>query len=179
MTEVATRAAIPRVLNRPQYRPQLIADLASGKPYAELAEQYGVHTSSIGEFAKKHRAAIIAQQADLENEFAGLWIAKKRARLAAMQDDVEQLDREILALRREIAALRQAECTAGHDVDAELGTPSALAPLRTALAAARKAKLDALRLAGMELGAHRQVVDVNVTTVRYEIVGVADMEALR
>lgn len=167
MTEVAVRTAIPRVLNRPENRVTLIAELASGTPYAELAERYGVHTSSIGLFAKKHRPAVIAQQRDLENQFAGLWIANKGARLAAMQDDVEQLDREILALRREI-----------RDARYNGMEPADVAPLRTALAAARKAKLDALRLAGMELGAHKQVVDVNVTTVRYEIVGV-DMEAMR
>lgn len=149
MPEVAVRTLPfkPRNLNRPQYRPRLIGDLAAREPYEKLAERYDVAVSSISDFAKRHRAEIETQAADLENQFAGLWIADKRARLAAYQEDVERCDREIRAGRR-------------------LGiTPQELAP-------AYAAKHRALDAAAKELGAYRQVIDVNVTTVKYEIVGV-------
>jgi hypothetical protein len=137
----------PRVLNSPRYRPLLIRDLAAGDALAVVGERYGVHPSSVHEFAQKYASEIERQRAGLADEFAALWVANKGARIAELQRDVERLDREIRKGQR-------------------IGlTPQELAP-------AYQSKHRALEMVAKELGAYRQVVDVNVTTVKYEIVGV-------
>lgn len=71
-------------------RRQLARHLATGElRRAQLARQYGVSASYIGQFAKERAREIDAIRADLDDEFAGLWIASKEKRLAAYEREYE------------------------------------------------------------------------------------------
>jgi predicted transcriptional regulator len=106
---------------RGQRKDQLIRLLATKEhPQTVLAEMFGITQSGVSYFARRHREAIDAVAAKLDDEFAGLWIATKRARIAEYQqlvEDIEKLldDSETRAnvnyaevARTKLAALKQA-----------------------------------------------------------------------
>jgi len=82
-------------LERGWVRHKLQRELALGeKDHGQLAREYGVKSTAIMEFKKRHQSAIDEMIRDLDNEFTSLWIADKATRLAVLQLDVEELDEE-------------------------------------------------------------------------------------
>lgn len=137
-------------LERPANRIMLSRDLASGThSHGQLAEKWGVARQSIGEFADRHAAEIAEIAADIQNELAGLWIADRKRMLAELQGDADMLQRLANAY----------EGSEGGEQAA--GIPGVVRE--------RRGNMDlAAKLAGLL----REQVDVNVTRVVHEVVGV-------
>lgn len=139
-------------LERSGQRAVYMAEIASGTwTYGQLADRWGVSSSAVEQFANRHRERINEIKEDLSNELAGLWIAKRAAVLDALQEDAERLE-------------RLAEGFEGSEDTA------------TAVAPALNARRGALDLASKLGGLQREQVDVNVTRVVHEVVGVEPEE---
>jgi Cu/Zn superoxide dismutase len=85
-------------LERGRVRLMLIDELA-GKTSTNVAlgKKYGVSTTAITNFGKRHAAEIAEVREKAAEEFRGLWIAEKRNRLAEYQQDAEDVETALAA----------------------------------------------------------------------------------
>lgn len=71
---------------------RLIRDFALGeKTGVELAEIYGVSTTSISQFKKRHSLEIEEVRNNLADEYAGVWVANKLNRIKEYQTAAEKM----------------------------------------------------------------------------------------
>lgn len=71
---------------------RLVRELAIGeKTGVQLAEEYGVSTTSISAFKKRHAFDINEVRNNLADEFAGLWVQRKKDRIAEYQQAAEKM----------------------------------------------------------------------------------------
>jgi len=79
-------------LERGWVKHRLIRDFALGeKNGKELAEQYGVSSTSISQFKKRHSLEIEEVRNNLADEYAGVWVAQKLARIQEYQQAAEKM----------------------------------------------------------------------------------------
>lgn len=139
-------------LERPGRRVILMRELAIGThTQGELAQKYGVTQQGISDFKDRHRAEIEELREDLTATLSTLWVANRIALLDALQGDAERLE-------------NLADGFEGSE-DLAASVPGAMNSRRMALDLASK-------LAGLQ----REQVDVNVTRVVHEVVGVEPEE---
>ncbi len=86
--------AVKNHLERGWVRHRLIRDFALGERTGkELAQQYGVSTTSISNFKKRHLLEIEEVRNNLADEYAGVWVAQKIARIQEYQVAAEKMAR--------------------------------------------------------------------------------------
>lgn len=79
-------------LERGWVKHRLIRDFALGeKTGRTLAEQYGVSTTSISSFKKRHAMEIEEVRNNLADEYAGVWVAQKLNRIRQYQEEAEKM----------------------------------------------------------------------------------------
>jgi hypothetical protein len=79
-------------LERGWVRHRLVRDFAIGeKSGAVLAAQYGVSTTSISAFKKRHAMEIEEVRNNLADEYAGVWVAQKINRIREYQQAAEKM----------------------------------------------------------------------------------------
>ena len=79
-------------LERGWVKHRLIRDFALGeKTGVELAEQYGVSTTSISAFKRRYALEIEEVRNHLADEYAGVWVAQKMARIQEYQEAAEKM----------------------------------------------------------------------------------------
>lgn len=81
-------------LERGWVKHRLIRDFALGeKTGRQLAEQYGVSTTSISSFKKRHAFEIEEVRNNLADEYSGTWVADKLKRIQEYQEAAEKMAR--------------------------------------------------------------------------------------
>lgn len=86
------RPATKGHLERGWVKHRLIRDFALGERTGrQLAEQYGVSTTSISAFKKRYAFEIETVRNELADEYAGLWVAQKLDRLRQYQEAAEKM----------------------------------------------------------------------------------------
>lgn len=79
-------------LERGWVKHRLVRDFALGeKSQRVLAEQYGVSSTSISAFKKRHAFEIEEVRNNLADEYAGVWVAQKLARIQEYQEAAEKM----------------------------------------------------------------------------------------
>jgi hypothetical protein len=75
---------------------KLINDLAvGGRPYAELATEYGVADQTIAAFAVRNRADIEAKKRDQSSEYGHIWATKKGNAIRVLTMSLEKCWQQI------------------------------------------------------------------------------------
>jgi 16S rRNA C967 or C1407 C5-methylase (RsmB/RsmF family) len=86
------RKPVKGALERGWVSHRLIREIALGdKTGKELAEQYGVSSTSISNFKNRHALEIEEVRNNLADEYAGLWVAKKLGRITEYQKAAEKM----------------------------------------------------------------------------------------
>jgi 16S rRNA C967 or C1407 C5-methylase (RsmB/RsmF family) len=86
------RKPVKGTLERGWVSHRLIREIALGdKTGKELAEQYGVSSTSISNFKNRHALEIEEVRNNLADEYAGLWVAKKLGRITEYQKAAEKM----------------------------------------------------------------------------------------
>lgn len=86
------RTAMKGHLERGWVKHRLIRDFAIGeKTGAVLAVQYGVSTTSISAFKRRHSMAIEEVRNNMADEYAGVWVAQKLDRIREYQNAAEKM----------------------------------------------------------------------------------------
>lgn len=86
------RPAVKNHLERGWVKHRLIRDFALGEKTGRvLAEQYGVSTTSISSFKKRHWLEIEEVRNNLADEYAGVWVAQKLKRIQEYQEAAEKM----------------------------------------------------------------------------------------
>lgn len=90
-------------LERGWVKHRLIRDFALGeKTGRELAEQYGVSTTSISSFKKRHSMEIEEVRNNLADEYAGVWVANKLKRIQEYQEAAEKMAKGVSPRNQEV-----------------------------------------------------------------------------
>jgi hypothetical protein len=83
---------------------RLIRDLAFGeKSQVTLAEQYGVSTTSVAAFKKRHSFEIEEVRNSMADDYVGLWVAEKVKRIAEYQELAEKMSKGTSPRNAEVA----------------------------------------------------------------------------
>lgn len=86
------RPAVKGHLDRGWVKHRLIRDFALGeKTGVELARQYGVSSTAISQFKKRHALEIEEVRNNLADEYAGVWVAQKLDRIREYQAAAEKM----------------------------------------------------------------------------------------
>jgi hypothetical protein len=86
------RKPVKGTLERGWVSHRLIREIALGdKTGKELAEQYGVSSTSISNFKNRHALEIEEVRNNLADEYAGVWVAKKLERIREYQTAAEKM----------------------------------------------------------------------------------------
>lgn len=86
------QVAVKGHLERGWVKHRLIRDFALGeKTGRQLAEQYGVSTTSISAFKKRFALEIEEVRNNLADEYAGVWVAQKLDRIREYQQAAEKM----------------------------------------------------------------------------------------
>lgn len=90
-------------LERGWVKHRLVRDFALGeKTGRQLAEQYGVSTTSISSFKKRHALEIEEVRNNLADEYAGVWVANKLKRIQEYQEAAEKMARGAAPRNQEV-----------------------------------------------------------------------------
>lgn len=126
----------------------LIRDIASGMPPKDISVRYKMPLGTLHRFKTRHIQEILDTKAALNEELVGLWVADRKARLAELQDDIETLSE----------AIEKSRAANGGRPDVHLV----------------RAKREALKQAGEEVGAYKPDATVVVPTVIFNVSGSAE-----
>ena len=86
------RPATKGHLERGWVKHRLIRDFALGeKSGVQLAEQYGVSSTSISQFKKRYSFEIEEVRNNLADEYAGVWVAQKLDRIREYQEAAQKM----------------------------------------------------------------------------------------
>lgn len=158
----------------------MISMLARGVTQSEVAEHFGLHPSTVNQFAKRWQPDIEARRELVEESMADIWIADKRARVIAYADDVERID-ELLGdidLGEALEAWAAAKADGDQELEAQLLDRIAGSAVGDYALLIHKHR--ALKSVAEELGQlpNRQTIEHQGAIATYRVEGV-DMEALR
>ncbi len=146
----------------------------------ELASRYGLTQAELRAFKRDNAYEVALVRVDHENEFAGLWITKKRDRLAETQDVVERAQTQLAAWDELVEqlqdALRDPDNAPPSFVHAAMALRGGRGDVRSPAPELMKVVLKALRQAAEEMGDLKQDMNLNVTGVRHEIVGIENKD---
>ncbi len=156
---------------------QLIHELARGEEkIGVLARRHKMSIPEIRAFKRANAYDITLVRTDIENEFAGMWITKKRDRLAETQEVVERANAQLEAWDELVETLRDALDNPG-DFDPKVYTAAKAllggrGDVRSPAPELMKVVLKALRQGAEEMGDLKQDINMNLSNVRSEIVGI-------
>lgn len=97
---------------------RLINDLALGRPYSELVDEYGLVEQSLHAFKMRHKADVEAKKRDQSSEYSHIWSTRKGNRLRVLTCRLEEVEAQIELLHEH--ARREWKTISGVDPEASL-----------------------------------------------------------